>query len=154
MLQENIVTLVFVKRAWWNPIAALIRWAVPVSRFKWARSSHSMVLDGDHVIHATMLHGVVRQPVREVLKANKLVQITGYHVPDASRGKAWLYEQIGKPYDFTGAFGLSLSPDRKWQEDDKWFCHELCAATLSAAGMSVFVDTGHVTDSHLMMLKP
>ncbi len=150
----NTLTILFVRRPWWNPIAALIRWAVPVSRFKWARCSHSMVLDGDHVVHATILHGVVRQPVSEVFKVNKLVQAINYRVPYAPKGKKWLHEQIGKPYDFAGAFGLLLSNDRKWQEDDKWFCHELCAATLAVAGKSVFIDTGHVTDSHLMMLKP
>jgi uncharacterized protein YycO len=149
-----MITIVFVKRPWWNPIAALIRWAIPMSRFRWARSSHSMILDGDHVIHATMLHGVVRQPISESLHGQKVVEVVSFSVPDASVGIDWAFGQIGKPYDFAGAFGLSLSPDRRWQEDDKWFCHELCASAIQKAGRNLFIDVGHVTDSHLLLIQP
>lgn len=36
--------------------------------------------------------------------------------------------QIGKPYDFWGIFGFAFN--RKWQEDDKWFCSEFAAACI------------------------
>ena len=125
-----------------------------MSRFKWARASHSMILDGYHVIHATMLHGVTRQPLVDAMKGQVLVNTITYQVPNESAGLAWACKQIGKGYDFAGAFGLGLSPDRSWQDDDKWFCHELCAAAIQQAGRELFVHTGHVTDSHLLLIKP
>jgi len=149
-----VISIVFVKRPWWNPIAALIRWAIPVSRFRWARSSHSMIMDGDHVIHATMLHGVVRQHLDDALRGQKVVEVVSYSVPDSVAGLDWANTQVGKPYDFAGALGLSLSPNRLWQEDDKWFCHELCAATIHKAGRKLFIDAGHVTDTHLLLTQP
>ncbi len=36
---------------------------------------------------------------------------------------AFLYAQIGKPYDMTAVFGFMLNRD--WREDDSWFCSEL-----------------------------
>ena len=145
-------TIIFTVRPW-NPVSWLIRWSLPVSRFKWARASHSMILDGDHVIHAAMLHGVVRQPLHEVMKTQKVVERRDYDAPNAKAGMDWAHAQIGKPYDFKGAFGMSLTPDRKWREDDKWFCHELSAAFLHASGRDVFDRFGHVTDTALLLIK-
>jgi uncharacterized protein YycO len=148
------ITILFVKRRWWNVVAALIRWAIPLSRFKLAKASHSMIVDNDDVIHATMLHGVIRQPRDEALKGQSIVETVSYAVPDGAAGIEWANSQIGKSYDFLGAFGLGLSPGRRWQEDDKWFCHELCAAAIQHSGRELFVDSGHVTDSHLLIIKP
>ena len=146
-------TIIFAKRKW-NIVSWLIRWALPVSRFKWARASHSMVLDGDYVIHATMLHGVIRQPLSEALQNQTIVMQREYDVPDMDAGIEWAKTQVGKSYDFKGAFGIALSPDRKWNEDDSWFCHEFCAAFLHASGKKLFTDFGHVTDSALILVNP
>lgn len=135
----------------WNPVSWAIRWALPVSRFKWARASHSMILDGDHVIHATMLHGVVRVPLAEALRGQVVVARREYDVPDLDAGLVWARSQDGADYDFEGAFGLSLAPDRDWTDNDSWFCHELCAAFLHACGRKLFDRFGHVTDTALMM---
>lgn len=111
-----------------------------------------MVIDGDHAIHATMLHGVVRQPIAEALRGYGVVSRREYGVPDAEAGLVWAREQVGKLYDFSGAFGLSLKPDRDWQEDNRWFCHELCAATIQAAGRKLFTKCGYVTDTVLLLV--
>lgn len=142
--------ILFVRRPW-NPVSWLIRWALPVSRFKWARASHSMILDGDHVIHATMLHGVVRQPLAEALQGQVLVARKEYAVPDLAAGLAWARSQMGKRYDFKGAFGLSLAPERDWQADDMWFCHELSAGHVHGCGRQIFDKFGHVTDTALLL---
>lgn len=136
-----------------NPVSWLIRWALPVSRFKWARASHSMILDGDYVIHATMQHGVVRQPLAEVERVQKVIARRQYDVPDLEAGLAWARLQVGTKYDFKGAFGVSLTPDRQWLEDDRWFCHELSAAFLHVGGRQVFDRFGHVTDTSLLLIK-
>jgi hypothetical protein len=148
----NEATILFSIRPW-NPVSWLIRWALPVSRFKWARASHSMILDGDHVIHATMLHGVVRQPLAHVLRSQKVVARREYDVPDLDAGLVWARSKVGTPYDSKGALGISLKPDRQWQEDDKYFCHELCAAFIHACGRKLFDRFGHVTDTALLLIK-
>ena len=151
-MQQAVI--LFTRRRW-HPVSWLIRWALPVSRFKWARASHSMVLDGDHVIHATMLHGLVRQPLAEAMKSQVLVRRKDYEVPDLEAGLTWARQQAedGRPYDFKGAFGVSLKPDRNWQHDDAWFCHEFCAAFLHACGRRMFDRFGHVTDTALLLMR-
>ena len=134
-----------------NPVSWLIRWALPVSRFKWARASHSMILDGDHVIHATMLHGVVRQPIKDAMRGQTVVARREYDVPNLQAGLEWARSQVGTGYDFKGAFGISIHPDRDWTIDNKWFCHELSAAFLHACGRKLFERFGHVTDSTLIL---
>lgn len=111
-----------------------------------------MVLDGDHVIHATMLHGVVRQPLVDALKGQVVVARREYEVPDVQAGLEWARAQIGKAYDFKGAFGISLQPDRAWQEDDAWFCHEFGAGYVHACGRRIFDACGHVTDTVLLLV--
>ena len=147
------ITIVFVRRPWWHPASTLIRWALPVSRFKWARASHSMVVDGDHVIHATFFRGVVRDPIDDAMRCQVLVDVRSYTVPNAKAGLAWARSQVGKDYDHSGAFGLSIAPDRNWQEDDAWFCHELCAGAIHHAGRRLFRQTGHVSDTALLLVN-
>lgn len=99
-----------------------------------------------------MLHGVSRQPLADVLKTYRIVARRDYDVPDIEAGLAWSRMQVGKKYDFKGAFGISLDPDREWLEDDKWFCHELSAAFLHASRRIIFDKCGHVTDTALLMI--
>jgi uncharacterized protein YycO len=112
-----------------------------------------VIVDGDHVLHATIKKGVVREPASKVLSKYPKQIICHYAVTDAGAGLAWARSQIGKPYDLKGAFGLAISPDRDWQEDDSWFCFEIAAGALKAAGLDVFHHTGHITSSHLMQIK-
>lgn len=147
------VTILFTARPL-NPVSWLIRWALPVSRFRWGRASHSMIKVGTDVIHATMMSGVVRQPIGEALKGQTVVGVREFSVPDLAAGMKWAEAQVGKGYDWRGAFGVALSPDRDWREDDSWFCHELVAGFLHASGKPVFARYGHVTDTSLMLINP
>jgi hypothetical protein len=152
---SQTLTCIFTKRPWWNPVGLLIRWAIPRSRFALAVSNHCMLVDGDdYVIHATMLHGVVRQLKADALKGQIVVATRHYQVQDAEAGLKWARGEIGKPYDFQGAFGTSLAPDREWQKNDAWYCYELFAAALERAGRVLFRQYGHVTDSMLLMVAP
>lgn len=54
---------------------------------------------------------------------------------DQSRFWVWTYAQKGKPYDWTGIFGLVARRD--WKEPDSWFCSELIAAAFDAIGCPV-----------------
>lgn len=47
---------------------------------------------------------------------------------------AFLFDQIGKPYDYLGV--LSFPFRSRWQRQDSWFCSELIAAAVNFAGAS------------------
>lgn len=149
----DTITLIFTRRRW-NPVSWLIRWALPQSRFYVGQASHCMICDGTDIIEANMLHGVRRVNKDEALKGAEVVDIIGFQVPDALAGRKWLAEQIGKPYDWRGAFGLALAPERNWQEESDWFCFELAAAALAKAGRRIFIDEGHITGTMLQIIHP
>lgn len=149
----NTITVLFTRRRW-NAISWLIRWAVPRSRFALSLSSHCMVLAGDTVYEATMLHGVRRVPREVAMHGQHLVKMTQYQVPRPSAGLEWLDAQVGKPYDWGGAFGLSLAPDRRWSDASAWYCYELAAAALHAAGRPAFADLNHIGETALMSIAP
>lgn len=162
-----------------NPVSWLIRWTIPQSRFFFSRSSHVMVVDGDHAIEAHMLYGVRRVPLAKALKGATIVKEALYPVKDAGRGLAWFRSQIctyvpnppkGMPkwaqalvavvqrlrhnnYDFKGAFGLGLAPNRDWQDPAAWHCYEGLARALREAGLDVFSDSGFITETTLLSIR-
>jgi uncharacterized protein YycO len=119
-----------------------------------ALASHCMVADGDYIVEANMMYGVRRVPLAEAMKGCTEVGRITYQVPNAEAGLEWVRQQVGKGYDWKGAFGLALSPNRDWQEDDRWDCFELGAATIHKAGRIIFKDTGHVSGNMLMAIHP
>lgn len=149
----DAITVIYTKRPL-NPISWLIRWALPRSRFYMARASHCMVVDGDHIIEANMVHGTRRAPLSEAMKGCIEVDRIAYQVPDAEAGLRWARSQAGKRYDWMGALGLALSPDRDWQRDDAWECSELAAAVIHKAGRIIFREVGHVSGNMLMAIQP
>lgn len=149
----NTLQVVFTKRAW-NPISWLIRWAIPRSRFSLSLQSHCMVVDGDYMIEAHMLHGVRRVTHDVALKGLTIVKRVDYEVPDAEAGIAWARNQVGAAYDWSGAFGIALGVDRDWKKPGWWFCYEIAAGAITNAGRDVFADTGHITGSILLAIKP
>lgn len=147
------ITLLFAHRKW-NPISWLIRWAIPQSRFALAMSSHCLVDDYDLIYEANMLHGT-RGVARDVaLDGLTIIKSITYTVPDAAAAIAWAKSQVGKPYDWLGAFGLGLAPYRNWAEDDKWFCYEFGAGVLRAGGRDEFANLTHISEIALMAIKP
>lgn len=149
----NTITVLFTRRRW-NPVSWLIRWAVPRSRFALALSSHCIIVDGDRAFEATMLHAVREVSLAEAMQGQIVVKETRYQVPDAAAGIAWARAQVAKPYDFPGALGLGLTPGRDWKQDDKFFCYELAAGVLHAAGRPVFANLTHVGETALMAINP
>lgn len=59
--------------------------------------------------------------------------------------RRFLFKQIGKPYDKTAILAFVLN--RNWRESDAWFCSELQAAALEAAGVfpKLYVDANKIT---------
>jgi hypothetical protein len=148
------IVVVFTKREW-NPGSYAIRWALPRTRFHVARASHCLIKDGDYFIEASMTHGTRRVLADEALNGLTIVATIEFEVPDAEAGLAWGRTQVDKPYDYSGALGLAVAPDRDWMEPDKWFCFELAAAIMAHAGRDAFRDdAGHITGAMLMAIKP
>ena len=93
-----------------------------------------MLIVGGTAYEATMLHGCRAVPVEVAMKG-----VVGYQdmlVPVSDLGKAVEFgkNQIGKPYDFAGAFGLPLLMSDDWSDWSKWWCSELTFMQLGAAG--------------------
>ncbi len=147
------IKIIYTKRNF-NPISWLIRWAIPRSRFSMALSSHCMLVDGDFIIEAHMLHGVRRVLATDALKGLTVIKTVDYVVEKSEAGLNWACAQVGAPYDWLGAFGIAIDIDRNWQKPDAWFCYELVAAALVAAGKDAFADTGHITGTTLLSIKP
>lgn len=149
----------------WNLFSWLIRWMLPRNRLAMALVSHGVIVDGDYIIEASLWHGwaeTIRKRriggVRRILATQALAgavifETVDHVVPNAEAGLRFARQQEGKPYDFKGAFGLGIAADRDWQEDDCWFCFEIIAAMLHAAGRQVFRSNGHITGSILLLIK-
>ncbi|HYT41353.1 MAG TPA: hypothetical protein VEP90_03310, partial [Methylomirabilota bacterium] len=66
----------------------------------------------------------------------------------------FLYEQIGKPYDYKAAFGGFIF-NSEWRNPNKWFCSELVAAGLEEAGYfkhQLFACTNKIDPSALLLI--
>lgn len=151
---SNTITLFFTKKNT-SIFSWLIRWTLPISRFKMSASSHCFIFDHEKndVIEAVMSEGVRKTTFYTATDSRKLVRVLTFNVPDASKGLEFARSQVGKKYDIKGALGIGISPTRKWQEEDKWFCYELAAATLKAAGLDLFNNISHVSETHLFSIN-
>ena len=76
----------------------------------------------------------VRVRLASVEKAPRVVdmQLRASH-QQVETWRHFLAAQLGKPYDKPGIFGFAVNRD--WREPDSWFCSELQAAALEAAGL-------------------
>lgn len=85
----------------------------------------------DDVI-GTVPAGVQIRPA-EYVHGSTLLRVT-LPAPDAivNAYYAFARSQLGKPYDRTAICAFVVG--RNWQEDDSWFCSELCASGLEKSG--------------------
>lgn len=132
-----------------NPLSALIRLAI------WSRWSHvALVVDGGFVVEADAREGVRLAPFSGTLARCRDAALVGLACSNPRGVIAAAKSQIGKPFDYRGAFGLGLH--RNWQDDQRWFCSELIAWSFDAAGDRLFRSEAmhRVTPQHLWMLEP
>lgn len=148
----------FIKKPLINLGSTVIRLALPHTLFHLAQCSHSIIVDGEYAIEATMCwldgrkvcSGVRRVPLSAALAGSTVAQERQYTVPDVEKGLAWARSQVGKPYDFKGAIGLAIAPERDWQQDDMWFCHELTGRAIHECGRIAFGNVSHLTSRELL----
>ena len=117
----------------------------------WSKWSHAAILDGGCVTDSTLLQGGVRwHIVDEFFTHYPSYELREIEV-DEPAARAWLAEQVGKRYDWTAL--LSWVVRRDWQEDDSWFCSELCEAMISKFGKPRFRETAsRISPRHQEML--
>lgn len=104
-----------------NGVASrLIRW------FTWSPYSHvDFVLDNGKLLGAQTNGGVL---VRAPDSYSKVLRVA-VEAPDAVLEYA--QSQIGKPYDYSGIFGIILRSN--WHRSKNWFCSELVAWSFQQA---------------------
>jgi uncharacterized protein YycO len=131
-----------------NPLS----WAIRAST--WSPWSHVGIVDGDSVIEAVALKGVVRTPLRQRQDEDPRWAISQLPCCDPKAVIAAAASQIGKPYDYTAVIGLGLH--RVWKDAHSWFCSELAAWALDEAGSPLFRADSmrRVTPQDLWMLHP
>ena len=152
------ITVIFTKDIW-SPISWLIRWALPRSRFSIAQSSHCYIEAGNDgtndstLFEASPFNGVDITTFEDVLKSNRVVAVKNYYVADKKLAMSFLIAQLNKKYDYKGAVGMALSPDRIWHEDDSWFCYELAAGAIKAGGGVQFECLSHINETALFAIE-
>jgi uncharacterized protein YycO len=120
----------------------------------WSRWSHVSIVDGDDVIEAHALHGVIRRPYYEAIETAKRCEFVRLRCDNPQAVIEAARSQVGKGYDWTALFGILLR--RNWQDTDSWFCSELVAWAFTKAGCGLFRTDrlARVTPEHLWMLEP
>jgi hypothetical protein len=61
--------------------------------------------------------------------------------------------QLDKPYDWLGLIGI-LTRNRRWEDDDKWFCSELVAWSFLQAGKPLLIDTSYRITPRDLLISP
>ena len=74
--------------------------------------------------------GVQKLTLEERLRYSNLncYRIDKFDLRDEWAARQYAEAQLGKPYDWGGAFGIPIWNGRNWQQDSRWFCSELIAA--------------------------
>ena len=112
--------------------------------------NHVAVEIGGTVYEAKGLTGVTRSGSKDYLKHWAKTATVKISAPSPVSAVAFLDAQIGKRYDFGGIIAL---PFRKsWHGRSKWFCSELVAAALIAAGLpKMRIESHRVTPRDLWL---
>lgn len=117
-----------------TPVGLLIRARL------WEPWSHAYVVDGTGIIDSTFKHGGVRR--REVVNLGQMEMEC--LLPREGMARAFLAEQIGRPYDWRAVFGWA-GAGRDWRDDYAWFCFELVAGAIEAGSDYRFNNRNRVT---------
>jgi len=131
-----------------NPLSWMIRAG------SWSQWSHVAIIDGDDVIEAVALDGVVVTPLATRQAADPTWQRVTLPCANPEAIIAASRSQLGKPYDYTGVLGIGLHRD--WQETGRWFCSELVAWAFQQGGTPLFRKgaSGRVTPQEVWTVPP
>ena len=120
----------------------------------WSTYSHVDLIIEGQVYGAKSFKGVHFASLQDRLKESSSAEIMEIDFNfDEEKINQFVYDNLGKPYDWFGAISLGLK--REWQDDKKWFCSELIAVLLKEGGLKIFDDKfyGRITPQHLYVLN-
>lgn len=112
--------------------------------------SHAMVMDSPtHIIDATFqAGGVRRRPIEKALAGRVVAKYEDAPLPRDAEARAWLYDQVGKAYDWRAIYGWA-GAGRDWHDEHAWFCFELIAAAIEFGSDYRFPNRNRVTGRDL-----
>lgn len=116
--------------------------SIVIQAYTWCRWSHAGLVDFETqtVVESTFTHGGVKEcSLTDFKERASNVWFIKVPVKSAKAVLDYARSQIGKPYDFLGIAGIAFH-QRRWQDDDKWFCFELVAASLTKGGSPYIKD--------------
>jgi len=102
--------------------------SIAIKLFTLSGWCHCGIMDGNHVIDATLATGVRKTPFQEWRKQYDYFVIVDMPVKDGHDAIEFARKQLGKKYDPLGI--ISLVFRRNIENREKWFCSELVAASL------------------------
>lgn len=88
------------------------------------------------VVEARAWHGVVLTPLHDVIERSSAHELVELPVPSAPLGEMRAASQLGRPYDWLGAFAV-WARRREWNDPQREFCSELVAAAIECAGLPI-----------------
>ena len=107
--------------------------------FTFSKFSHmAMRISDDLVVDSTLLTGVRCILFKDFIKKYPGCEQLEIQLPNEANAVNFALNQVGKPYDWTALVGMVLQ--RKWHEEDSWFCNELWEAAAKAGGKPRFRD--------------
>lgn len=122
--------------------------AVGTCLLTWSAWAHVAIVDGDHVIDAMKGEGVRRRTRASFDAAFPGQVVVDVACQDDAAGIAFALAQMGKGYDSSALWGFLL-PGRRWDDAESWFCSELAAAALRAAGFVIPGEPSRITPGRL-----
>lgn len=109
--------------------------SILIKLFTFSSWSHTAVMFDEHtVIDSIFKCGVRRITLSEFKHEYPKVYEIDVDIPDEYASKDFALRQLGKKYDFTAILGI-IFRNRKWEEDDKWFCAELTETICVKGGL-------------------
>ena len=117
-----------------DPLSEVARLAT--GNAKW---SHCGIVVGDFVVEARMWFGVVGTPFADWKSRCPHYELATVECPDPKAAEDFAWAQLGKPYDYLGAFSVPFRTH--WQDPERWYCSELVEAALIAGGRQRWRDT-------------
>ena len=116
--------------------------------------SHVDAIMPDGTLLGARADGGVRRRLKDYARFSRALRVELPATDDvAAKFYAFLTAQLGKPYDFEAIAAFVVG--RNWQKPDSWFCSELVAAALQAAGWfahPLATATNRITPSDLLLV--
>lgn len=107
---------------------------------------------GHYLLGARMWGGVQERSYNYANFTKRLHVYISASSSEAHKFNEFLYEQIGKPYDWLAYSGFLINRD--WRKDNAWHCSELISAALEYSGAvpPLILPTNRVDPGDLLLV--